>query len=54
MSAKINLPEREVRNKRLFIPITASEQKKIRKICKEKKITIADLIRYALNQIIEF
>jgi 16S rRNA U516 pseudouridylate synthase RsuA-like enzyme len=54
MKTRIDLPEKEVRYKRLFIPITESEQKKIRKICKEKKITIADLVRYALNQIMEF
>ena len=53
MSAKIEIPTKENRNKRLFLPITASEQKNIRRICKEKKITMSDLVRFALNQVIE-
>jgi len=53
MSAKITIEKKEIRNKRLFVPITASEQKKIRQICKEQKIKIADLIRYSLKQVIE-
>jgi hypothetical protein len=54
MGTKIVMPKKEIRNKRLFVPITPSEQKRIRKICKEQKISISDLIRYSLKQTIDF
>lgn len=53
MYTKFEIPKKENRNKRLFLPITASEQEVIRRICKEKKITISDLVRFALKQVIE-
>lgn len=53
MHEKITIEKKEVRDKRLFIPVTLSEHKKIKAVCKNQKIKIADLVRYSLKQVIE-
>jgi hypothetical protein len=51
--SKIQIPTGQKRTKRLFIPITPDEQEKIRQLCKEKNLKIAELIRFSLSQVIE-
>ena len=53
METKIEITVRQKRTKRLFIPITTDEQELIRKVCREKNIKIAELIRFSLKQVID-
>jgi hypothetical protein len=48
------IPKRENRTKRLFIPVTPTEHQKIKKYCNEKKVKFSDLIRFALKHTIDF
>jgi len=47
------IPKREKKDKRLFVPVTQSEHKKVMNYCKEKDVNLTDLIRYALKQTYE-
>lgn len=49
----IIIPKREKREKRLFVPVTQTEHKKVMDYCKKKEVNLTDLIRYALNQTYE-
>lgn len=46
----VEIPEKEKKVKRLFVPVTTSEHKNIMQYCKKRKVTLADLIRFALKQ----
>lgn len=41
---------KEKRDKRLFVPVTHTEHNTIMQYCKKQKVTLADLIRFALKQ----
>lgn len=44
------IPVREKKEKRLFVPVTPSEHRKIMQYCVSRKVTVADLIRFALKE----
>lgn len=46
----VEIPIKEKREKRLFVPVTPSEHKTIMQYCKSKKVTLADLIRFAIKE----
>ena len=47
------IPKRERKVKRLFVPVTPSEHKKVMDYCNEKEVNLTDLIRFALKQTYE-
>lgn len=49
----IAIPKREKKDKRLFVPVTPTEHKKVMDYCKNKEVTLTDLIRFALRQTYE-
>lgn len=51
---EIEIPKKELKTKRLFVPVTPTEHENILRICREKQTTQTDLIRFALKQIIKF
>ena len=51
---RIEIPKKELKTKRLFVPVTPTEHANILKVCKEKQTTQTDLIRFALKQLIDF
>lgn len=54
MKTKIEIKADQKKTKRLFIPITPDEHATIKMVCKEKNLKISELIRFSLNQVIEF
>ena len=48
------IPKRETKVKRLFVPVTPSEHKKVMDYCRKHKVKSTDLIRYALNETFGF
>lgn len=47
------IPKKETKNKRLFVPVTPSEHKKVMEYCRQKEVNITDLVRYALKNTYE-
>lgn len=47
------IPRKETKVKRLFVPVTPSEHKKVMDYCKERQVNLTDLIRYALKETFE-
>lgn len=45
----VEVPKRENKSKRLFIPITPAEQAQIKKFCMDKQIKISDFIRFGIR-----
>lgn len=48
------IKKQETRTKRIFIPVTPTEHKKLKTYCREKEVKFSDLIRFALKQTIGF
>lgn len=46
----VEVPKRETKVKRINVAITPIEHKTIMLYCKTRKVTLADLIRFALKQ----
>jgi hypothetical protein len=46
----VTIPKRENKTKRLFIPITPTEQRKIKSFCSDHQVKLSDFIRFALKQ----
>lgn len=46
----VTIPKQETKNKRLFVPVTPTEHKRIKQYCRERKVTLTDLIRFALKE----
>ncbi len=44
----------EIKNKRLFVPVTPTEHKKIMLYCKKQNVKLTDLIRFALKEMFDF
>ena len=53
MKKDLLLPKRENKTKRLFVPITPTEQLAITSFCKKNQITISDFIRFAIRNTYE-
>ncbi|QGY44170.1 hypothetical protein GM418_11015 [Maribellus comscasis] len=47
------IPKPEKKVKRLFVPVTPSEHKKVMDYCHKKDVNLSDLIRFALQQTYE-
>ena len=47
---KIQIPEREKRDKRLFVPVSSTEHRRIMQYCILRKVRLTDLVRFALKQ----
>jgi hypothetical protein len=47
------IPKGEKKVKRLFVPLTPSEHKRIMLYCKEKDVRLTDLVRFALKETFE-
>jgi hypothetical protein len=47
------IPKKEKKTKRLFVPITPTEQLQITGFCKMHQIKISDFIRFAIKQTYE-
>ena len=50
MSKIVEIPKKENKVKRLFVPVTPNEHKIIMQYCKKQKVKLTDLIRFALKQ----
>jgi len=46
----VTIPKRETKFKRLFVPVTPTEHRIIMQYCKDCKVKLTDLIRFALKQ----
>lgn len=46
----LEIPRRETKVKRLFVPVTPTEHKTIMQYCKNRKVKLTDLIRFALKE----
>lgn len=44
------IPKKEKKEKRLFVPVTPTEHKTIMQYCDLQKVTVADLVRFALKE----
>ena len=47
---KIEIPVREKRDKRLFVPVSTTEHRRIMQFCIIRKVRLTDLVRFALKQ----
>lgn len=47
------IPKKETKVKRLFVPVTPSQHKKVMDYCNERQVNLTDLIRYALKETYE-
>ena len=47
------IPKRENKTKRLFIPVTPTEHRKIMAFCDERQIRLSDFIRFAIKETYE-
>lgn len=50
MSKIVEIPKNETKVKRLFIPVTPTEHQTIMQYCKNRKVKLTDLIRFALKE----
>lgn len=50
MAKIVEIPKNETKVKRLFVPVTPSEHKTIMQYCKNRKVKLTDLIRFALKE----
>lgn len=50
---KTRIEKKDNRTKRLFIPVTLEEHQKIKEVSKREKVKIAELVRFAVKQVIE-
>jgi hypothetical protein len=50
MAKNVEIPKNETRVKRLFVPVTPTEHKIIMQYCKNRKVKLTDLIRFALKE----
>ena len=50
MAKIVEIPKKETKVKRLFVPVTPSEHKLIMQYCQNRKVKLTDLIRFALKQ----
>ncbi len=48
------IPKKETKVKRLFVPVTPSDHKKIMDYCRNRGIKLTELIRFALKETIGF
>lgn len=48
------IPKKETKVKRLFVPVTPSDHKKIMDYCRSRDIKLTELIRFALKETINF
>lgn len=46
----VTIPKPETKDKRLFVPVTPTHHQQIMQYCRERKVRLTDLIRYALKQ----
>ncbi len=46
----VEIPKKETKVKRLFVPVTPSDHKTIMQYCKNRNVTLSDLIRFALKE----
>ncbi len=46
----VTIPKKELKVKRLFMPVTPTEHKKIMQYCKKRNVKLTELIRYALQK----
>lgn len=47
------IPKKETKVKRLFVPVTPTEHKRIMQYCHVKQVKLTDLIRFALKETYE-
>ena len=50
MAKIIEIPKNETKVKRLFVPVTPTEHRTIMQYCKNRKVKLTDLIRFALKE----
>jgi len=50
----VEVPKNELKTARLFVPVTPTEHKAIRLYCKNQKVKLTDLVRFALKQTFDF
>jgi len=53
MKKDLLIPKRENKTKRLFLPITPTEQKEITDFCKKNQIKMSDFVRFAIRNTYE-
>lgn len=46
----VEIPKKEKKTKRLFIPVTPSEHTRIIQYCKKRQVTLSELIRFAIKE----
>lgn len=46
---EFEIPKKETKTKAIHIPITPTEQKVIFQYCRERKVKLTDLIRFAIK-----
>lgn len=46
----VTIPKQETKDKRLFVPVTPTQHKRIMQYCRDRKVRLTDLIRYALKE----
>lgn len=45
----VEIPKKETKSKALHLPVTPTEQKTILRYCRDKKVKLTDLIRFAIK-----
>lgn len=46
----VEIPKKEIKDKRLLVQVTRREHETIMQYCKNRKVTLADLVRFAIKQ----
>ncbi|MBT3383132.1 MAG: hypothetical protein HN778_17245 [Prolixibacteraceae bacterium] len=46
----VEIPRKEKKTKRLFIPVTPTEHQKIILYCHSQQVTLSELIRFAIKE----
>jgi hypothetical protein len=49
----VEIPKKEKKTKRLFVPVTPSEHTRIMKYCSDRQVKLSELIRFSLKQTYE-
>lgn len=46
----VEIPKKEIKDKRLLVQVTSREHATVMQYCKRRRVTLADLVRFALKQ----
>ncbi|KOH47056.1 hypothetical protein [Sunxiuqinia dokdonensis] len=46
----VTIPKQETKTKRMIVLVTPTEHKRIKQYCRDRKVTLTNVIRFALKE----